>query len=133
MRCTHTLLVTILYHLTSQALKEVTFALTSSFQSSMKHINLLMKVLKSGEYFEIYPRHSIGCDMTVLYSNFRKIASLVNKLLKDFLESRKQGVVLNGQHSSWGTVNAGVPQRSILGPLLFLVYMNDLSNDLPKV
>ena len=34
-----------------QALKEVIFALTSSFQSSMKHINLLMKVLKSGEYF----------------------------------------------------------------------------------
>ena len=51
-------------------------------------------------------------------------------LLKDFLESRKQRVVLNGQHSSWRDVNAGVPEGSILAPLLFLGYINDLSNGL---
>ena len=51
-------------------------------------------------------------------------------LLKDFLKSRKQRVVLNGQHSSWRDVNAGVPQISILRPLLSLVYINDFSNGL---
>ena len=52
------------------------------------------------------------------------------KLLRDFLSYRKQRVVLNGQHSSWDNINAGVPPGSILGSLLFLIYINDLSNNL---
>ena len=44
-------------------------------------------------------------------------------VLEDFLSSRKQKVVLNGQHLSWSGVVAGVPQVSILGPLLFLIYI----------
>ena len=51
-------------------------------------------------------------------------------VLKDFLCSRKQRVVLDGQHSSWSDVVPGVPQGFILGPLLFLIYINDLSDGL---
>ena len=51
-------------------------------------------------------------------------------VLSDFLKDRKQRVTLNGQVYLWTGVNAGVPQVSILGHLLFLVYINDLADSL---
>ena len=51
-------------------------------------------------------------------------------LLSSFLHDRFQRVVLNGQSSNWVKITAGVPQGSILGPLLFLIYINDISNNL---
>ena len=61
-----------------------------------------------------------------------EINGMLLELRKTFLENRFQRVFLNGKTSSWEPVLAVVPQGSVLGPLFSLIYINDLSQNLPS-
>ena len=68
--------------------------------------------------------HSILFDKLEHYG----IRGLALKWIKSYFSNRLQFVEYNGHNSSCTNISCGVPQGSILGPLFFLLYINDINN-----
>ncbi len=60
----------------------------------------------------------------------RGVTDNIQKGIEDWLCERKQRVLINGMSSGWLGVKSGVPEESVLGPVLCLIYVNDLDDGL---
>ena len=58
------------------------------------------------------------------------ICGKLPKWIAAFLEGRRQRIIVNGSKSSWTRVTSGMPQCSVLGPLLFVCYVNDMPENI---
>jgi len=81
-------------------------------------------------FFLIFWRHSTNCPILdwLLKLNHYGIRNSNLIWTTDFLSGRSQDVLLDGHLSTESPVSSGVPPGTVLGPLLFLVYINDLPN-----
>ena len=69
---------------------------------------------------------TIDHNILVINLEFYEVKGFSNKLLKNYLTNRQQYVSLEDKNSNLLEIKTGVPQGSILGPLLFLIYVNDM-------
>jgi hypothetical protein len=61
------------------------------------------------------------------------IRGSLHKWLSSYLSDRQQRVVIQGHKSRYRPINAGVAQGSVMGPLLFLIYINDICDNIKSI
>ena len=103
----------------------------SDFKPRDSCINQLLAIIQEiYKFFDACLDVSLSCQDLLYKLEQNGNSDNLLETLTDFLKDRKQRFALNGHNFSWENIEAGVPQGSILGPLLFLIYINDLPDNL---
>jgi len=111
-----------------------TFTLLNNLLSSLDRKNVV-----GGLFCDLQKAFDcVNHDIILTKMECYLITDIVNKVMRSYLENRYQRISLNDGkfnkvYSKWDHIKHGVPQGSVLGPLIFLIYVNDFSSIISTV
>ena len=105
-------------HSTTHALINITEKIRSALDQNKVSCGIFVDLQKAFD--------TVNHEILLFKLNYYGFRGIINDWFKSYLHERKQRVCINGFDSEIKTLHHGVPQGSVLGPILFLLYINDL-------